>query len=398
MITRISILGSTGSIGRQTLDVIARHPDRYRVVALCARGNADLLFEQVRAFHPSRAGLVIEPASIPDDLKSIDWSFGPGCMIDCAREPTADRVSVAVVGVAGLEATLAALDAGKDVMLANKESLVAGGALVTGKARALGRRIIPVDSEHSAIFQCLNAAAQPPDRLVLTASGGPFREWNTADIAQATRAQALNHPNWSMGEKITVDSASMMNKALEVMEARWLFDMPPDRIDVVVHPQSIVHSMVSFRDGAVLAQMGAPDMRVPIAYALSYPERIETGAPPLDFSRLASLTFAPPDMEKFPALRLGYDALRAGGSAPVTLNAANEAAVEAFLHDRIPFGGITPVVRDTLEAIPTCAVDSLDDVLAFDRLARAKAAKLIGQNKFFKIKGIFTPVREYIIS
>ena len=315
---KIAILGSTGSIGTQALDLCRRHPDRYRVTALTARGSREKLFEQVREFRPEVAGLTegFDPAEIPEDLKFCRFIAGKEALHAAAAETDAEMVLVSIVGIAGLQGVMDALEAGKQVLLANKEALVTGGHLVTELARKAGKPLLPVDSEHSAIFQCLQAAGRNiPEKILLTASGGPFRTWDRERIRKATKAEALKHPNWNMGAKITVDSASMFNKGLEIMEARWLFDMPEERIEVVVHPQSIVHSAIVFKDGAVLAQLGEPDMRVPIGYAMSYPERIETGVPAPDLFALGSLTFEKPDEEKFPALRLARECLRAGGAA-----------------------------------------------------------------------------------
>lgn len=377
---KIALLGSTGSIGTQALDVAARHADRFQIIALTAHSSAEKLFAQARRFRPKLCGLIVEPESIPDDLRDIEWVFGADCLRAAATLDEADDVLVSVVGFAGLPAVMHALGAGKRVLLANKEALVAGGALVTEAARKAGQPLLPVDSEHSAIFQCLRARdANAPRRLLLTASGGPFRTWCAEDIENATVAQALNHPNWSMGRKITVDSASMMNKALEIIEARWLFDMPPEKIDVLIHPQSIVHSMVEFDDGGVLAQLGVPDMRLPILYAMAFPDRLETGAPPLSLAQIGSLTFEAPDCSKFPGMFLAYDALRAGGAACAMLNAANEAAVEAFLAERIPFGRIWQVVRDTLEAAGNRPADSIEAVFEADALARRTARGILAR-------------------
>lgn len=374
---KLAILGSTGSIGTQALQVAALHPDRFRVTALVARSNHALFFEQVRAFRPTLAGLVLRPSSIPDDLKHIDWVFGDDALARAARHDDADDVLVSVVGIAGLSAVMAALDSGKRVLLANKEPLVAGGALVTQAARRAGQPLLPVDSEHSAIFQCLQGAnGNRPRRLMLTASGGPFRTWDKARIDRATKAQALNHPNWVMGQKITIDSASMMNKALEVIEARWLFDMPAEKIDVLVHPQSVVHSMVEYEDGAVIAQLGTPDMRLPILYAMSWPERLATGGRFIDWTKLGALTFEPPDMEKFPALKLAYAALKQGGTAPAVLNGANEEAVQAFLEDRICFGRVAAIVEETMQRVPLVYAPSLEQVFEADLAAR-RAAKAL---------------------
>ena len=375
---KIALLGSTGSIGTQALDVAARHADRFQIIALTANTNAEKLFAQARQFHPRMCGLVREPESIPDDLKHIDWVFGPECLKAAATLAEADDVLVSVVGFAGLPAVMDALGAGKRVLLANKEALVAGGALVTEAARKAGKPLLPVDSEHSAIFQCLRARdTNAPSRILLTASGGPFRTWRADEIENATVEQALRHPNWSMGRKITIDSASMMNKALEIIEARWLFDMPPEKIDVLIHPQSIVHSMIEFADGGVLAQLGVPDMRLPILYAMAFPDRLETGAKPLDLAQIGSLTFEAPDRAKFPGMFLAYDALRAGGAACAMLNAANEIAVGAFLSGRIPFGRIWQLNRDTLEAAGDQPADSVEAVFVADALARRVAEGIL---------------------
>ena len=377
---KIALLGSTGSIGTQALDVAARHADRFQIVALTANTNTEKLFEQARRFHPRMCGLVREPENIPDDLKHIDWVFGPECLKAAATLAEADDALVSVVGFAGLPAVMDALGAGKRVLLANKEALVAGGALVTEAARKAGKPLLPVDSEHSAIFQCLRARdTNAPSRILLTASGGPFRTWRAEEIQNATVAQALNHPNWSMGRKITIDSASMMNKALEIIEARWLFDMPPEKIDVLIHPQSIVHSMVEFADGGVLAQLGVPDMRLPILYAMAFPDRLETGARPLDLAQVGSLTFEAPDRAKFPGMFLAYDALRAGRAACAMLNAANEIAVSAFLAGRIPFGRIWQLSRDTLETAGNQPADSVEAVFAADALARRVAEGILAR-------------------
>ena len=370
---RIAILGSTGSIGTQALDICRRHPDRYRVAALTARGSREKLFDQVREFRPEMAGLTegIDPADIPEDLRFCRWMSGKEALKAAAAETDADQVLVSIVGIAGLQSVMDALEAGRQVLLANKEALVTGGHLVTDLARKKGKPLLPVDSEHSAIFQCLQAAGgNVPEKIWLTASGGPFRTWEKERIERATPAEALKHPNWNMGAKITVDSASMFNKGLEIMEARWLFDMPEEKIRVVVHPESIVHSAVVFRDGAVLAQLGVPDMRVPIGYAMSYPERLETGVREPDIFALGSLTFCEPDEEKFPALRLAREALRAGGAACAVFNGANEAAVAAFLREEIPFGEIARRVETALDRLAGLKADSIEEIMEADRLAR----------------------------
>ena len=370
---KIAILGSTGSIGTQALDLCRRHPDRYQVTALTARASRDKLFEQVREFRPEMAGLAdgLDPADIPEDLRFCRWMSGPEAMKAAAAEVGADQVLVSIVGIAGLRSVLDALESGRQVLLANKEALVTGGHLVTDLARKMGKPILPVDSEHSAIFQCLRAAdGNPAEKILLTASGGPFRTWEKERIERATPREALKHPNWNMGAKITVDSASMFNKGLEIMEARWLFDMPEEKIQVVVHPESIVHSAVVFRDGAVLAQLGKPDMRVPIGYAMAYPERLETGVAAPDLSMLGKLTFEEPDEEKFPALRLAREALRAGGAACTVFNGANEEAVAAFLREEIPFGEIARRVENAMNRLAGLKADCLEDILEADRLAR----------------------------
>ncbi len=380
----IAILGSTGSIGTQALDLVQLHPERFRVTAITAHRNKELLFRQVREFRPDMAGLTepIPMEEIPADLRFCQWVMGKEALHAAAAEVPADMVLVSVVGIAGLQSVMDALHANRQVLLANKEALVTGGHLVMDAARKIGKPMLPVDSEHSAIFQCLQGAApNKPVKLLLTASGGPFRTWDKARIATATRAQALNHPNWSMGAKITIDSASMFNKALEIMEARWLFDMPPEKIQVVVHPQSIVHSAVEFEDGAVIAQLGVPDMRVPIQYAMAYPERLTTGSKPLDLFALGQLTFEPGDPERFPSLRLATECLNAGGAACTILNGANEAAVAAFLHDEIPFGGITRLVEGALEKLDSMPANNLDDIFAADAAARRVVAELLPQVK-----------------
>ncbi len=374
----ITILGSTGSIGTQCLQLVRLHPDRFRVAALTCNRNAELLFAQVREFRPGFACLVSPPEHlvIPEDLSFCQFAFGQDGLHTAARDIPADMVLVSIVGIAGLAGVLDALNAGRQVLLANKEALVTGGHLVTELAGKAGKPLLPVDSEHSAIFQCLQGAAgNKPVSLLLTASGGPFRTWPRERIDRATRAEALNHPNWSMGAKITVDSASMFNKGLEIMEARWLFDMPGEKIRVVVHPQSIVHSAVEFADGAVIAQLGVPDMRVPIAYAMTYPERVATGGERLDLIRLASLTFEESDPVRFPSLRLAKECLNAGGAACTVFNGANEAAVAAFLRDEIPFGAIFTLVEDALSALPGLPADSIDDIYEADRRARRFVAE-----------------------
>lgn len=380
----ISILGSTGSIGTQALQLVKMHPERFRVTAMTAHRNRELFFQQVRAFRPEMAGLTepIPLEEIPADLRFCRWVMGKEALRVAAAEIPADMVLVSVVGIAGLQSVMDALAANRQVLLANKEALVTGGHLVMDAARRIGKPLLPVDSEHSAIFQCLQGAAgNQPVKLLLTASGGPFRTWPKEKIATATREQALNHPNWAMGAKITIDSASMFNKALEIIEARWLFDMPPEKIEVVVHPQSIIHSAVEFADGAVVAQLGVPDMRVPIQYAMSYPERLPTGSKPLDLFALGQLTFERGDAEKFPSLRLAGECLNAGGAACTILNGANEAAVAAFLAGEIPFGGITRMVEGTLEKLGHMPAETLEDIFHADQEARRVAATLLERVK-----------------
>jgi len=356
----VVVLGSTGSVGTQALDVIARHPDDYRVVALAAGRNTDLLAEQARAF------------GVPADLarSCVD---APGALAELAAHPEADVVLNAVVGFAGLPATIAALEAGTRLALANKESLIAAGPVVAKARAASGAEIVPVDSEHSAIWQCLRAGRPTEvNRIILTASGGPFRGRTAADLANVTRADALKHPTWQMGEKITIDSSTLVNKGLEVIEAHELFGVDFDRIDVVVHPQSIVHSMVEFVDGATIAQLSEPDMRLPIGLALGAPDRLPEAFGAIDWTTLGTLTFEPPDRDTFRCLDLAYEAGRTGGTAPAVLSGANEVAVEAFLAERLPWSAIAAVVEEVLNA-GTGSADEVDDVLAADRVARERA-------------------------
>ena len=376
----IAILGATGSIGTQALDLVRRYPDRFEATCLVAGRSAEKLFDLVREFRPKVAALAVEPKELPDDVKFCQWIFGEDCPVRALEAARPDDALCAIVGIAGLDAAWTALDVCSRVLLANKEALVTGGALVMDRAARLGKPLLPVDSEHSAIFQCLQARADNPvRRLHLTASGGALRDWPKEKMAAATVRDVLAHPTWRMGGKITVDCATMVNKGLEVIEARWLFDMPPERINVVVHPQSVIHSMIEFEDGAVLAQLGRPDMRGPIGYAMGYPERLPYGAEPLDFAALSKLTFAAPDTERFPGLALARAALEEGGSAPVILNGANEAAVAAFLEERIPFGRIAEIIAETMNACPRFAIDEIGDVHAADAQARAVAAEIIGR-------------------
>ena len=377
---RIAILGCTGSIGKQALEVIRLHPDRFQVVALTAHSDAEGLFALVREFRPAFAALTAGEQAIPEDVKGIsDFHFGHDALALAAALPETDDVLDAVSGMAGLEAVLRAGQAGKRVLLANKEALVAGGALVTALFGPLEKhRLLPVDSEHSAIWQCLeNHDRKGLSEILLTASGGPFRTWPKEKMEHATIAEALGHPNWSMGKKITVDSATMFNKALEIIEAKWLFDVDHRKIRVLIHPQSIVHSGVRFQDGTVLCQLGIPDMRLPILYAMSYPERLSTGTEDLDLVRAGALTFEAPDQHRFPALSLARQALDAGGCAACILNAANEEAAHAFLAGRIYFGAIYRVVDGVLGKVANRKAESLESILEADRLARDCAETLI---------------------
>ena len=376
---KIAVLGATGSIGTQTLDIIGQYPDRFRACALAAHSDAEGLFRLARRFRPDCCALVNE-VPVPDDLKHISWFFGP----DSARRMTAacgaDDALCAVVGIAGLDAVMTALETCERVLLANKEALVTGGGLVTEKARRLGRELLPVDSEHSAIFQCLKAAqGNPVRRVILTCSGGALRSWDKNAIENARMEDVLKHPTWRMGSKITVDCASLMNKGLEVIEAHYLFDMPPEKIDVVVHPQSVIHSMVEFEDGAVLAQLGTPDMRGPISYAMGHPGRIDYGAKRMDFASLGALSFEKPDEERFPCLAYAREALTLGGAWPVILNGANEEAVAAFLRGEARFGQIASTVRRVLDESAFEPVRDVSDVYRADALAREKARAVLGR-------------------
>jgi len=388
----IAVLGSTGSIGVSTLDVVSRHPDRYRVVALGAHRNVERMAEQCREVHPRYAVMADAEAAtelgkrLADMPDAPEVLSGPEGLTAVAALPEVDYVMAAIVGAAGLMSTITAARHGKRVLLANKEALVVAGAILMRAAADNGAQLLPIDSEHNAIFQCL-----PPDhrdglarlgveRILLTASGGPFRDTPSDALERVTPEQACAHPNWSMGRKISVDSATMMNKGLEIIEASWLFSTPAERIQVVVHPQSVIHSMVQYTDGSVLAQLGNPDMRTPIAHALAWPERIGSGVAPLDLFEIGRLDFESPAPERFPCLRLAYRAASEGGTAPVVLNAANEVAVAAFLQRRIGFTQIGTVVERTMDALPTEPVDisGLDHVLAVDTAARQQAEQSVG--------------------
>jgi 1-deoxy-D-xylulose-5-phosphate reductoisomerase len=379
------ILGATGSVGTSTLDVVARHPSRFRVLALTANSQVERMWQQCQRFKPAWA--VMHDAAAADALRAriraagvpIDVRSGPAALEMVATHPDADMVMAAIVGAAGLRPTLAAARAGKKVLLANKEALVMAGHLFTEAVRESGATLLPIDSEHNAILQSLPAgfrgdlAGCGVRRILLTASGGPFRRTPAEVLPCVTPEEACAHPNWVMGRKISVDCATMMNKGLEVIEAHWLFRAPPDRIEVVIHPQSVIHSMVEYVDGSVLAQLGNPDMRTPIAHALGFPERIESGARPLNVFELQALSFERPDPARFPCLRLAYQALREGGSAPVVLNAANEVAVERFLARALRFDRIPALIEDVLSQLGPMPVVSLEDILQVDRLARQAA-------------------------
>lgn len=380
----ISILGSTGSIGRNTLEIVRRFPERFKVKALAAKHSVTLLAEQIHEFSPEAVAVFDAKTA-----RQIEQLLPAGCRTrilfgaegyaTVASWESASLTLTAMVGAAGLLPTLAAIDSGKTIALANKETLVMAGSLVTALAAARGVAILPVDSEHSAIFQCLQGQRQEDAiQILLTASGGPFHRRAGEEFAAITPTEALRHPNWSMGAKITIDSATLMNKGLEVIEAKWLFEMPPDRIRVVVHPQSIIHSMVAFRDGSVIAQLGVPDMKAAIAYALSYPERLALGQPLPAFSKDMPLTFSDPDLAKFPCLDLAYEACRRGGTLPAVLNAANEVAVNAFLQERTAFTSIPVIVRGAMDAHVPVDDPSLEDILAADAWARQKASELAG--------------------
>ena len=385
----ITLLGSTGSIGTSTLDVVARHPDKFQIVALTANSQADLLFQQCQQFKPRYAVLVDEVAAgvlrqrVREAGLSIEVLSGVAALEQVSVLAEVDTVMAAIVGAAGLCPTLAATRAGKKILLANKESLVMAGKVFMDAVRVSAAVLLPIDSEHNAIFQVLprgfngQLAGNGVRRILLTASGGPFLNMPRSEMENVTPEQACVHPNWVMGRKISVDSATMMNKGLEVIEAHWLFNAGADDIQIVVHPQSVIHSLVEYVDGSVLAQLGNPDMRTPIAYGLAYPERIDSGVKPLDLCKVAMLNFIPPDFERFPCLRLAYQALRAAGTAPALLNAANEAAVAAFLDKQIPFLAIPRVIESVLNELQINAVNELDDVLDADGEARRAADLLI---------------------
>jgi 1-deoxy-D-xylulose-5-phosphate reductoisomerase len=384
---RVTILGSTGSIGKNTLDVIARHPERFEVYALSANTHVAEMAAQVAQFRPER--VVMRDAASAQQLRHLlkqnghfaDVESTELAMESIASDSGADIVMAAIVGAAGLPPALAAARAGKRLLLANKEALVVGGALFMQAVKSGGGTLVPIDSEHSAVFQSLpedpSTWARRVEKIILTASGGPFRSRDVATLRDVTPDQAVAHPNWVMGRKISVDSATMMNKALEVIEAHYLFGMPPEKIDVVIHPQSIIHSMVQYTDTSVVAQLGTPDMRTPIAYGLSWPERIHSGSPVLDFSKLGAMTFEPPQKERFPGLFLAWEALRASEGSCAVLNAANEVAVAAFLGGRIRFDQIHAVNVETLCQVAPSKPTSLADLLGLDQLSRRAAEKIV---------------------
>ena len=378
---RIAILGSTGSIGTQALDVIAQHPDLFEVELLTANNNADLLIEQALRFQPNQV-VICNPDlynRVAEALqpRMIKVFAGIDSVCDLMGSGHIDMVLAAMVGFSGLKPTLAALEAGKAVALANKETLVAAGSIVMPLARKHQAPVIPVDSEHSAIFQCLQGERVEPSSIILTGSGGPFRTMPAAEMAGITREAALNHPRWKMGAKVTVDSASLMNKGLELIEARWLFDMEPDKIEVVIHPQSVIHSMVRFSDGCVMAQLSNPDMRLPIQYALSYPYRIPLAMEPLNLVKLGSLTFEEPDTRRFPCLEIARECIRKGGNAPCIMNAANEEAVAAFLADRLRFVDIPEIIGETLARASFLPAPALEEIYSTNFESRRIASERI---------------------
>jgi len=378
----IAILGSTGSIGTNTLDIIAKFPDKFRAVGLTAGTNVEKLEEQIRAFSPAAAAMSDEAAAdrLRARCKGLTTTILSGAdgLRQVATMSGADLVISAIVGGAGLVPTLAAIKAGKFIALANKEPMVMAGRLMQAEARARGVRIFPVDSEHSALFQSMEGhRAEDILRLILTASGGPLWNLTKEQLRHVTVEQALKHPNWKMGDKITIDSATLMNKGLEVVEARWLFDIPASKIEVVVHRESIIHSLVEYQDRSVIAQLGLPDMRTPIAYAMNYPERVSLDLPSLNLAQIGALTFFNPDHDRFPCLGFGYEALKTGGTMPAVLNAANEVAVQAFLDRRIGFLGIADTIRRTMDAHKPAEVSTIEDALGTDAWARSKAGEIV---------------------
>jgi 1-deoxy-D-xylulose-5-phosphate reductoisomerase len=391
---KLAILGATGSIGVSTLDVVARHPDRFQVVALTGHSRVEILAAQCRLCRPAYAVVGSEADArcltpmLKDSGLRTEVLYGADALTQVVTLPEVDAVMAAIVGAAGLPPTLAAARAGKRVLLANKEALVMAGAVFMAEVRRGGALLLPIDSEHNAVFQSMphnyagDMARGGVRRILLTASGGPFRSASLEALARVTPEQAVAHPNWSMGKKISIDSATLMNKGLEVIEAHWLFNAPVGRIEVVLHPQSVIHSLVDYEDGSVLAQLGNPDMRTPIAHALAWPERIDSGVPPLDLLEVARLEFERPDRVRFPCLDLAYQALRAEGNAAAVLTAANEVAVAAFLEHRLPFLGIAELIAATLEAVPQAALVDLAAVLEADRQARAAAMDILARRSY----------------
>lgn len=384
---RIAILGSTGSIGTQALDVIASHPDLFEVELLTANNNKDLLIEQAVRFRPNTV-VISNPAHYEEVSKALDplyiKVFAGNESIEeiLSSSNEIDMVLAAMVGFSGLRPTLAAIRSGKSIALANKETLVAAGAIVTSEAKKYSSAVIPVDSEHSAIFQCLQGERSGIEKIILTASGGPFLNADTAAMENATKEIALKHPRWNMGAKVTIDSATMMNKGFEMIEAKWLFNVNPSDIEIVIHPQSVIHSMVQFCDGSVLGQMGVQDMRIPIQYALSYPYRIPSSIPRLNLAALGSMTFQAPDQVKFPCIRVAYEAIRKGGNAPCLMNAANEIAVNAFLRGEISFTFIPAIIENTLEKCTFVAEPSIDDIFLSDEEGRREAELFIKSTNY----------------
>ena len=385
---RVLLLGSTGSIGENTDRVVQNLAEELELVGLAAHSSWERLLEQIASHHPEAVALVDPEAAgkLRAALENADDKAGAlpriyegeEGLVELVRETEADVLVAAISGAAGLPATIAALETGKDLALANKESLVMSGSILTRLARENDRRILPVDSEHSAIFQSLEAGSREEvERVILTASGGPFRQTSAEELEKVTRQDALNHPTWEMGEKITIDSATLMNKALEIIEARWLFDLPPEQIEVVVHPQSIIHSLVEYRDGSTICQLGPPDMRVPIQYALTYPRRLPLPTDQLSLAELGQLTFESPDTERFPALRLAYEVLEQGGTAATVFNAANEVAVAAFLKEEIPFLGILKVVETCLKQHNVVDNPDLENIFSADEWARLETEKIL---------------------
>ena len=377
---KIIVLGSTGSIGTQTLEVIRQYSDRFEVTALSCGHNVSLFRKQIEEFRPALVCVASkeDAYALKAEYPDTEFVFGEEGLIAAASQTDADMVVGALLGMMGIRPTLAAIESGKDIAFANKETLVAGGALIMDAVRRKGVNFLPVDSEHSAIFQALQGAAgNPVSKIILTASGGPFRGYSAEQLTKVTKAQALKHPNWNMGAKITIDSATMMNKGLEVIEASWLFNMSPSKIEVVVHPQSAVHSAVEFEDGSVIAQLGAPDMKLPIAYALSYPQRLSDVGKKLDFFELGTMSFEKPDLNAFRCLALAYRAIKAGKSYPIVLNAANEEAVAAFLADRISFSQIADTVEFALDRHIVTEITSVDDILEVEKESRSAVRSMI---------------------